>query len=113
MRVETGNHSRADVLFRARLSAARGVRIEQILLELLRLFRREDYFRQLADACVHAVHDFVRAYLPLQKIAALVDSSDGVRMYLDGVTVTGNSRQVLDFQGVSIQDDSACRRSAR
>jgi hypothetical protein len=64
MGVEAGNHSRADVLFGAGLSATRGVRVEQVLLEFLRLLGGEDYFRQLSDAGVHAVHDFACAYLP-------------------------------------------------
>jgi hypothetical protein len=93
-----GNHSRADVLFGAGLSATRGVGVEEILLELLRLLGGEDYFRQLSDAGVHAVHDFACAYLALQKIAALIDSNDGVRMHFDGMTVAGNSRQILDLQ---------------
>ncbi len=80
-----------------------GMGVEQISLELFDLLRSEHDLRKFTNAGVDSVHDFTGKDLPFEKAPALVDTCTRVRMQLDGLTMAGDSGDILNLQRMPIE----------
>ena len=103
--VDPASHGGAYVFDRRRVANSRRMIIDEVLLKFLYLFFREDFFRELADTGVRAIHNLFIGKFFLQHGATDLDAFQCVGAQLDFLVIACNCSEFFDRKSRTVEGD--------